>query len=181
MPRNNITTQLTALESEINRLKAGFASKAGDIALRFIDGNFKAQGYQGTTFIRWAVRKSADKKRKGRAILVDRGRLRRGFRKIRLGVGAVQIVNDVPYAQIHNEGGTINMPARQSVVHFKIKGGRYKFSSTKKANAAQKVSKSAHNINMPKRQMAPIDANDSPVLSNAIKNYIIKELINIRK
>ena len=50
-----------------------FPSTAGNIALRFIDGNFRAQGYQGTSFNRW-------KKSKGNkgTTLVDSGVLRAG-------------------------------------------------------------------------------------------------------
>jgi phage gpG-like protein len=143
--QNNFTGKLNDLERKAKMLLLTFPSKAGDITLRFIDGNFKAQGFQGITFMKWAIRKAASKKdkRKGRAILVNKGRLRRGFRKQVQGAGAVAIINDVEYARVHNEG---------------LQAGRGK------------------GFNMPKRQMIPTTPEESPVLVNAIRKMIIKEL-----
>lgn len=82
-------------------------------------------------------------------ILVRTGNLRRktsnSIRDARWGM--VRLVVDLPYAQIHNEGGVINIPERKQVIHFK-KG---KFSKVKNATTAQKVTVKAHTVNIPAR------------------------------
>jgi phage gpG-like protein len=82
--------------------------------------NFDNGGYTDKVFIRWKPRKgdTANKgrrlgdggKQSGRAILIKTGALRRSLRigyalpaQVRWAAGS----QDVPYAQIHNEGGTI--------------------------------------------------------------------------
>jgi phage gpG-like protein len=149
---NEITGQLKSMEAKAQTLLYSFPQKAGDIALRFIDGNFKAQGYQGASFVKWKnvqrrmqgtkAYKYGKASAKTRNILIGKGRLRRGFRKQVEGAGAVRIINDAAYAQVHNEG---------------LQAGRSKFT-------------------MPKRQFAPIEPNDSPVLVNAIRRMIEREL-----
>ena len=79
--------------------------------LRFIDGNFRAQGWQGATFQPWKDKASnAGKKRPGRILIVT-GRLRRGTNYSTNGRGEVRFYNNVPYAQVHNQGGIINKAA----------------------------------------------------------------------
>lgn len=58
----------------------------------------------------------------------------------------------VPYAQVHNEGGTIHQKERTSVLHF---DKNKKFSTVKKANYAQKNTIGEHLWSMPKRQYLP--------------------------
>lgn len=55
-----------------------------------------------------------------------------------------------PYTAIHNEGGTINMPARKQVIHFN-KEGRFS-KNNKKASYAQKANVGAHSVEIPQRQ-----------------------------
>lgn len=79
---------------------------AGNITLRFIDGNFKAQGFQGSTFKKWK------KNKKGSTILVQSGRLRSATYYTTQS-GQATIKNNMPYAKIHNEGfeGTVSVKA----------------------------------------------------------------------
>lgn len=76
------------------------------------------------------------------------------------------------YTGIHNEGGTINMPARKQVIHFNKKGRFNK--NNKKASYAQKASVGAYTVKMPKRQFI----GDAPEV-----NKIIKEVVddNVKK
>ncbi len=61
-----------------------------------------------------ASRKRKDKKRPGRAILMNRGRLRNSIRGTIQG-DTIVFGTDVPYAKIHNEGGTIQRHARSEL------------------------------------------------------------------
>ena len=69
--------------------------------------NFRKQGAHtgnGGALEKWAPRK--DGSDRGRAILVKTGRLRRSLRTKPTGSTA-RVVNDAPYAAIHNRGGPI--------------------------------------------------------------------------
>jgi hypothetical protein len=49
--------------------------------------------------------------------------LKRGWRATTNAAAlSTKISNDVPYAKVHNEGGEIQHPARQQVLHFKKSG-----------------------------------------------------------
>lgn len=76
---------------------------AGNVALNFFDDSFDRQGFIDKRHSRWKPRKIQDA---GRSILVKSGRLRRSLRMSTMG-NNVRISTDVPYAQIHNEGGRI--------------------------------------------------------------------------
>lgn len=74
--------------------------------------NFRRQGAltgNGGSLEKWAPRK--DGSDKGRAVLVKTGRLRRSLRTKPSGSTA-RVVNDAPYARIHNRGGLLKGEAR---------------------------------------------------------------------
>lgn len=94
--------------------------QVGRIGLAVFDENFDNGGFTDKVFIRWKPRKGDSDnrgrrlgdggKQRGRAILIKSGRLRRSLRVGNATSKAVQFLagnQDVPYAGIHNEGGTI--------------------------------------------------------------------------
>lgn len=144
----------------------------GNDALNFFLNSFKKQGWQGASFQAWAPRRNV-KNAKGRAILVQSGRLRRSLQLTSVTDGSFTIGTDVPYAQIHNEGGTINKSARQHVLHFKKTKEGTRFSKVKQASFAQKVNIGAHSIKMPKRQFM----GESPILTKQLVKKLTNELM----
>lgn len=85
----------------------------GNEAKNFFVASFRKQGFDDRNVQPWKPRKK-EGKRKGRAILVDSGDLRRSIvrepvNKTQL---SVKISTDLPYAKVHNEG-TSKMPKRQ--------------------------------------------------------------------
>ncbi len=76
---------------------------------------------------------------------------------------------DVPYAAIHNEGGTIKIPAQEKVLHFNRKG---RFSKMAKAKYAQKVMIPAHTVKIQQRQFM----GDSKTLRNIQLKIINKQI-----
>ena len=164
------------------KLQTRFQEIATAEALRFIGGNFAAQGYQGAGFIRWAARKSTSKKNAGRAILVKSGRLKRGWRGRNSAPGEVTIGNDVPYAEIHNNGGTINKAARsETFLRNRYVKGAKKGMFKKGSVQGKGFSFKEHGVTMPRRQMMPTNDSDSPVLRAAIERDLRQEIAEFEK
>lgn len=80
-----------------------------NIAERDFKANFRQQGYKqsGESVTKWEKRKKDTEKDKGRGILMKTGRLRRSVRA-NPGPDMARVTSNVPYAAIHNEGGTIS-------------------------------------------------------------------------
>lgn len=137
--------------------------------LRFIDDNFRLQGWQGASFRPWEPNK------KGTQILVRKGDLRRGFNYINQGNGEILFFNNIVYAGIHNTGGVIAKRARSETfvrnryktgAKGKMFGGMGAFK--KGTTPGEGLTFKAHLIVMPQRQFAPTEESESPILNNAI-------------
>jgi hypothetical protein len=88
----------------------------------------------------------------------------------------LRMIVDLPYAKIQNEGGIINMPARQSIIHFNTnKKGQTRFSTVKKARFAQKVNVGTHQIKIDKREFV----GQTQELTNKQKELIDKTINKI--
>jgi hypothetical protein len=159
-----------------------FPVRAGEIALRFINGNFRAQGWQGQTFQRWQ-----DNRRKG-TILVKTGAGRRGTQFTTL-PGQVRLFNTVGYMAVHNKGfkGTVWVPAHQRRLTGKKRVASGLFTKTGKARmktvsfsrGSTMVKAHSRRMNLPKRQWAPESATDSPVLLKALIKEVDRSVTNI--
>jgi phage gpG-like protein len=134
--------------------------------LRFIDGNFRAQGWQGASFQPWQKQKIP----RGQ-ILIKTGRLRRGT-NYTSSPGQVRFYNDVPYAKIHNEGGTINAVVNVRAFTRMRLGKKGKTSEVKAHTRMMKTL-------MPQRQFMPYEGHESPVLNDSIKTELEKEFKRI--
>lgn len=110
----------------MSRAIIGLPQVMGNEALNFVLDNFKKQGFQGTGFQKWRLRKNPTKwgpvKRPGRSVLVDSGRLRNSGRIAFMTGESVGLQWDVPYAKAHNEGLTIGQI--QTVKSFTRKNGQ---------------------------------------------------------
>ena len=83
-------------------------------AVNFFKDSFRRQGFLGDTLEPWKPRKTNTKwgktpRNKGRAILIDTGRLRRSIRLISASNLTATIGTDVPYARAHNEGSRLGL------------------------------------------------------------------------
>jgi phage gpG-like protein len=170
-----------ALESKAKEVQSyyvtTFPAMAGNITLRFVNGNFRAQGFQGSTFKKW--------KPSTGTVLVKSGALRAAT-YFASQPGQATIRNNMPYAKMHNEGfkGTVNVKAHTRNVYGKTKVGTGKFTKTgKERTVTQTIKKGegtvkAHTrkVDMPKRQFIPLSENDSPVLNRAIERELTRDL-----
>jgi phage gpG-like protein len=169
-----------ALRNYVNNV---FPRRAGEISLRFISGNFRAQGWQGTVFQKWK-----ENRRKG-TILVKTGRGRRGTHFTTF-PGGVRVFNNVGYMAVHNKGfnGTVQVPAheRRIIARKKVGTGLFSVKTQKErvksvATVAGVSNVKAHSrkMNIPKRQFMPTSLHDSPVLANALTRELTRALKQI--
>jgi phage gpG-like protein len=114
-----ILADLKRFESQLPAV----VSEMGAIGQNHFVKSFQKQGFENVTLEKWKPRKSnrADRGKPNRAILVKSGALRRSIRRIAIGKYGYNIVSDLPYAKIHNDGLTgraygkhlFKMPKRQ--------------------------------------------------------------------
>ena len=148
----------------------------GNMAVSHFKSNFRQGGFVNGGLHPWkpAKRRLSGGKGAGnnyKTLLSGRNHLYSSINYIP-GDARVTVYNDVEYAAIHNEGGTINMPPRKQVIHFNEKG---KFSKLALASYAQKVNRKPYIISMPKRQFI----GDSKELTEKIQNKIEEKLDKI--
>ena len=143
-----IANHLKKYEAEIDSM----VNTMGVMAKNHFTANFRKQGFEDETVKLWEKRKKEDA---GRGILIKSGRLRRSITFRKKGKWAVVIGTDVPYAKIHNEGGTINKSFDRKILSF-TSGGKFARTRTRKQRSEishqQQVTIKAHTIKMPKRQ-----------------------------
>lgn len=157
--------------------------KVGDIAVNFFKARFREQGWRNVYLKGWKQRSPKAKRNKGRAILIDSGRLRRSIRIAKINAMEVTIGTDVPYARMHNEGfkGTVQVKAHTRGRFAKRKTGTGKFTKTGKERMKTVTERTgdipvrAHSrrINMPQRRFI----GESKYLTRLIHHKIHSELL----
>ena len=107
----------------------------------------------------------------------------------------MKIFNDVPYAEIHNNGGEIKQASRsetflrnrhkETVYYKKGKNAgimkQMKGQFAKGTTAGKGFTFAERTIKIPRRQMLPTDDSDSPVLRAAIERDLRTELQNLEQ
>jgi hypothetical protein len=158
-----------------------FPGMAGKKALQFIDGNFRNQSWEG---IPWKRRRGG-KRNKGRALLIDRGILRRG-NKFAAGAGTVRVYNDVRYAAVNNNGfnGSVSIPAHTRRLYGKFKTSSLKTRKarlTKQERGSADVKAHTRNMRIPRRQFMPTELRPSPTLNRTIRREVELQMHKILK
>ncbi len=167
--------------ANLKRVKNDLPRVLANDTKNFFVGEFNHQEWDGK---KWLEPKRKLKKggssRNQSATLVQSGRLRRAV------VNSLQSatfdaikfkVVDVPYAKIHNEGGTIEKGERSHVLNFNSKN-RFQKQKTEKQRAktshSQKVSIGAHSIDIPKRTFMADSLKLRKIQVNRIVKYVDK-------
>ena len=153
-------TQRTFLQRMVN--------EAGVIAVNFSKDRFR--------FKKWQARKRPDRG----SLLLRTGRRKRSIRKITSGDYYVVVGTDVPYAQLHNEGGTVNKVAQVKAHTRKVvirqRSVNRRGNATTRAIGSKIVNVRAHNrkmnLTMPKRQFL----GESELLMRRIEMHVNREL-----
>ncbi|MDE5525683.1 phage virion morphogenesis protein [Elizabethkingia meningoseptica] len=134
--------------------------QAGVIAVNFSKERFVQKNWLNESAETWQPRKRPGKG----SLMTVSGRLKRSIRKVKQGSYYVYIGTDVPYAQIHNEGGEINKTVTVRAHSRQRKNGRQNVRThTRKMN-----------VKMPKRQFL----GDSKTLARNIENHLSRMLDN---
>jgi phage gpG-like protein len=125
------------LDSVLNTYKKT-PSEIATLAVNFSKERFRDQAWLDETKHNWKPKK----KRRGGAkrsqtLLVDTGRLKRSIRKIKATPNQVIIGTDVPYAEIHNEGGEIKKTV--NVKSHAVKSHRRKSHTRTRDGRTEKV------------------------------------------
>jgi phage gpG-like protein len=180
MNANNINANLHKKTELLRQYMSDvFPRMAANKTKRFIDGNFRAQGFQGSTFQTWPKKMG-----KGR-ILLRTGNLRRSIHA-EVAPGTARIYTNAPYAGVHNRGfkGAVNVKAhtRNRYTATQVGTGRFTKGGVERTKTVHTLSGSgqvkAHQrqMNIPKRQFMPESISDSPVLMNAIRRDVINNI-----
>lgn len=125
------TRKMQALKSAYAKLPNEIAA----VAVKFSKERFRDQAWLDETKHSWKARKRPRKggKKRSQTLLVDTGRLKKSIRKISANANQVVIGTDVPYASIHNYGGTISgafkvrshtVRAHRRRAHTRVRAGR---------------------------------------------------------
>lgn len=176
------------LQREVSKIMRTMPARLGAEVVRFSHDRWRQQGWLGNTFQPWAPRRKGAKRNKGRAILMDKGRLRRSVRVVRVTADSVVIGSDVPYARVHNEGfaGRVNIPAHTRNKYAKEKRGTGIFSTKTRKERERTVTTlsgsttvKAHTryIKMPRRQFL----GESQYLRRNLQRIIAAELMRAVK
>lgn len=132
------TADISQWTRKMQALKSAYAKLPNEIAavaVNFSKERFRQQAWLDESPERWKPRKKPRKggKKRGQTLLVDTGRLKKSIRKVSASTSRVVIGTDVPYASIHNYGGTITgtfkvrahtVKAHRRRAHTRIRAGR---------------------------------------------------------
>ena len=165
---NQKNFELAEIEAKFKSVLTYAPAMLGNDAVNFFLDSWKRQAWLGDTLEPWQPRRNVNwggrKNNKGRAILVQSGRLRRSIRITSIQGLRVTIGTDVPYARAHNEG--LRLGEIQQVKGFTRKkplGG-----TTTVKPFTRRI-----NQNIPKRQFM----GDSPYLSKLLERRLKAEFM----
>lgn len=131
------TRRLDAVLAAYKKLPTEIAT----VAVNFSKDRFRDQAWLDTSKEKWAKLKAprSRKGRKSQTILVDTGRLKRSIRKVKVTQNQIIIGTDVPYAEVHNEGGeikkTVTVKSHQVKSHRRRAHTRSRDGTTEKIKA----------------------------------------------
>lgn len=161
------TLDYMRLLDRVSRTVTTLPRRAAVLAVAFSKQRFRDQAWVDNSTEPWKKRAKgwakASRKRQGRAVLVDTGRLKRSIRTISADANRAVIGTDAPYAQAHNNGfrGRVS----QQVRGFTRKGKR----GTQQVRAHSRT----RSVNLPRRRF--IGASD--ILDKQITRMMTAEII----
>lgn len=114
MSRINKVPNFHAIGVKLVKDTARYASVKG---LTFFKDSFRKQGWTDASFVAWPKRQQPDY-RPGGAVLTQTGNLRDSLQVLNRSALRIVFGTHSPYAQVHNEGGTIRVPVTEKSRRF---------------------------------------------------------------
>jgi phage gpG-like protein len=190
-----LLTNLGHIKDDLHKLQAdSLPIKAGNLAVRHFKENFQLGGYQNGDLKPWMpTRRQLSGGRNAASqygpLLSRQARLM-GATRFEPGTNKVTIINDTPYARIHNEGGDIsqNIPVTAKMrkfawAKFFEAGGGKKGEETPeeakvwRALALTKKTSISRTIHIPRRQFM----GKAMEVVDAIRAMVVKEVNSLLK
>lgn len=152
---------------------AELLAQLGEYGQSSTEARFKSQsGPDGTAWQALTPRYLKRKKKNKDKVLTLGGYLRR-IHWQPVGNDAVRWGSNSVYAAIHQHGGTIEQPARQSSVHFGAGSTERLFVKKKKAQRSMAVHIPAHEVVMPARPFLGISAEDEREIHAITRDWLL--------
>jgi phage gpG-like protein len=161
-------------EDKIRQVKAAVITLLLNDAVNWTLDNYKKEQWSGAA---WAARKKETRLSSGKPLLVSRRNLYNAIRV--LGANTFGVVG-IPYARIHNEGGTITHPARTRRMTFKnyksgARKGKTLFAkNNERASFSKKAESKAYTITIPQRKFIGVNDELKKYLTEQAKKYIVE-------
>lgn len=169
MPKRIIGKTFAQVKRDIQQVAKEIVTIAGVEGVKHFKKSFTDQGFTDAGLQKWPGRKRNTDP--GRAILVKTGRLRRGVRVLSKTDKTVKVgvdLNEVPYAQYHNDGGNFAVKAHRR------RNSRYDVfnASTRRKSASGLNIVAGHTRKVPKRQFV----GDSKQLTDKIEKQVARRM-----
>ena len=179
---NNLDKDFKMFLKKVEGTMRNLPVLVANTSLNFVLDNFKTQSWNGDTTEPWKPRKF-NKKRNGAALLVKSGRLKRANRIKQADWNRVLLVNDTPYAGVHNEGSrevqTVQehsrIASRKVSTRIGKRGRGLKSGQIKIRGKGHQVSSHTRHQNIPRRRFM----GNSPILFRRIDRMILAELMRL--
>lgn len=171
MNPNEFIRRMKRLGDELRRLPGDIAVLAADE----FDQNFERQGFFGEA---WKTSKRVEgyaaRNKPAGSILINTGALRRSI-KYSVSGNTIRFASNVEYAQIHNEGGTINHPGGTAYFVSKKRGKAVFVSNRVERRFKYRLPRTKpHDISILQRQFI----GEHPKLDSEI-DKLVNEVFNI--
>lgn len=137
--------------------------------LRFFQDSFRKQGWTDTNFTPWQGR--TDDQRPGGAILAQTGALRDSIQILERSAQRIVFGSHSPYAEIHNEGGTISI--KITAKSRKFFWFMYKATNNDHWKWMALSKKDRFAVKMPQRKFM----GESQTLNNKLDQWLVKRIL----
>jgi len=162
---------------EITQFRQQMPRIVANECVKFFADSFDKGGWNGNGFAPWKPRKTETKKSSGKKILVSTGALRRAVIKSVKSVTAdrIEFKVDLPYAKVHNEGGSYQVKehkrrsfAKSKKQHIGVFSGSMTTQSVH--GVSRKGTVKSHKRNYPQRKFMGD--------SNALRTLVRKKILD---
>ena len=175
---NNNAQEIDKLLKSYRERKLRIIQDTAAMALSFFKKSFTNQGFTDVTLKKWPARKGGPRN-KGRAILMNRGVLKRGLRikKTSYNGSVIGVDEAIKYAKIHNEGGDISLTPKMRRFFWAM---YYKTGGKNKRTRSAEIPQFWLSLALSKNDTIKIPARkyigDSATLERQLIGYIEHEL-----